>query len=367
MILTIIVFILILGFLVLVHELGHFIIAKKTGMKVQEFGIGFPPTIIKKNYKGTLYCLNAIPLGGYVKIKGEDGANKEDPDSFSAKPVWQRSIVLIAGVSMNIIAGWIIFILLFAFSAPVEITPDIPQKYILSKHIVIDEILENSPAKKAGLKIGDEIISINQIPVFSIDMFQNEVANAQESYVELGIGRHDETINISAEPKMLDQVAENRKVIGVALINVGNARFPIHKAIIAGSKSAYGYLSRIAQSLAGILKGVFYGQGVGSLGGPVAIAVATNDVIDLGFARIMIFTAILSFNLAILNIMPFPALDGGRLIFIAVEAIRRKPSRKEVEEWFHRIGFILFMLFAIFITYKDIMRFGGRIWHSLLG
>lgn len=367
MILTIAVFILILGFLVLAHELGHFIVAKKTGMKVQEFGIGFPPTLIKKNYKGTLYCLNAIPLGGYVKIKGEDGASKEDPDSFSAKPVWQRSLALIAGVSMNIMAGWIIFILLFAVNVPVEITPDIPEKYVLSKHIIIDELLDNSPAKEAGLKIGDEIISINEIPVSSIGMFQSQVSNPKESILELKIKRHNETINILVEPKILEQVKENRKAIGVALINMGNVRFPIHKAIIAGTKSSYGYLSRIAKAFAGILKGVFYGQGIGALGGPVAIAVATNDVIDLGFARIMIFTAILSFNLAILNITPFPALDGGRLIFLAVEAIRRKPSRKEVEDWFHKIGFILFMLFAIFITYKDIIRFGGRIWTSVLG
>jgi len=145
-------------------------------------------------------------------------------------------------------------------------------------------------------------------------------------------------------------------------------RFPPHKAVIAGTQSAYHYLVRIAQAFGGIIKNVATGNGVGdSIGGPVAIAVATENVVDLGFIHVIIFTAILSINLAIINILPFPALDGGRLIFLILERIRGKASRADMEAWFHRAGFALLMLFAAFITYKDIARFGGGIWHAIVG
>ena len=366
MFLTILAFILIIGFLVLVHEFGHFIVAKKMGMKVEEFGLGFPPTIYKKRINGTKYCLNLIPLGGYVKIKGEDYAIEDEEDSFSAKPIWKRALVVIAGVIMNIIAGWLIFIILFSVSAPVEIDESIQEKYILSQKITITEIIVDSPAEKQGLKPGDEIVSIQGKEINTIDEFQDIIASA-ESEINIDFIRSKESKTISLSPEIIKDISEDRKVIGVALSKIGTVRYPIHKAIVAGSQAAYGYTTRIASAFFGIVKGAFFGKGLQGVGGPVAIAVITNDMINLGFIRVLIFTAILSFNLAILNIFPFPALDGGRLIFLAVEAIRGKPSKKEVEEWFHRIGFILFMLLAIFITYRDIARFGGRIWQSLIG
>ena len=366
MFLTIIAFILIVGFLVLVHEFGHFIVAKKSKMEVTEFGLGFPPTIFKKKVNGTEYCLNLIPLGGYVKIKGEDGAHADEPNSFSAKPVYIRALALVAGVTMNIIAGWLIFVVLFAISAPVELDSSVPQKYILSEHIAISEIIIDSPADKAGLLAGDEIKSANQENIQTIEQFQDIISRAQGAVLVTYI-RDKQESEVDVAPEIIENISPDNKIIGVALARVGNVRYPIHKAVIQGSKSAYGYMERITVAVAKIIKGAFIGQGLGGVGGPVAIAVATNDMVDLGFDRVLIFTALLSFNLAIFNILPFPALDGGRLIFLAVEAVRRKPSKKEVEEWFHRVGFILFMLFAIFITYRDIMRFGGRIWQSVVG
>ncbi|MBU2575689.1 site-2 protease family protein [Patescibacteria group bacterium] len=366
MFLTIVVFILIIGFLVLIHELGHFIVAKKTGMKVEEFGLGFPPTIYKKRINETKYCINLIPLGGYVKIKGEDSQYAQDEDSFSAKPIYKRALTVIAGVVMNIIAGWLIFVILFAISAPVEINETIDEKYLLNEKIIISEIIVDSPAQEQGLKPGDEIIAIQGKRVETIIEFQNIIASA-ESEVVIDFMRSKKNKTINVNPKIIQDISEDRKVIGVALSKMGNVRYPIHKAFIAGTEAAYGYLERIVKAFCGIIKGAFSGQGLQGVGGPVAIAVITNDMIDLGFSRVLIFTAILSFNLAILNILPFPALDGGRLIFMAVEAVRGKPSKKEVEAWFHRIGFILFMLLAIFITYRDILRFGGRIWQRVIG
>lgn len=367
MALTIIAFILIIAFLVLVHELGHFFAAKKAGMDIEEFGLGFPPTLLKKTINGTKYALNLIPLGGYVTIKGQDGDKLDDPGSFGSKPVWKRIIVILAGVSMNIIAGWLIFIALFAVSAPVEIDETIPKKYILEQNIVISEIIEDSPAQIAGLEPGDEIITINSAQALSIDMFQNTVKDAQDNEVKVSINRFGKQKDLLIKPVIMPDIAPDRHVIGIALVNMGTVRYPIHLAAVAGSEAAYGYITRIGMAFAKIIKGAFIGEGLKGIGGPVAIVVATNDMLDLGFARVLIFTAILSFNLVILNILPFPALDGGRLIFLAVEAIRGKPSKQEVEAWFHRIGFLLLILLAIFITYRDIARFGGRIWSRVVG
>ncbi len=361
MITTIFVFLLIIGFLVLVHEIGHFFAAKKASMSVEEFGIGFPPTIYKKKRGETTYAINLIPIGGYVKIKGEEDSNQKDPGSFSSRPVWQRMAVIVSGVGMNILAGCFLFIILFSVSAPVEITDKIDKKYILSNQILINEIIEGSPAQKSSLKLGDEIVSIQGMKIESIEMFQEEISYLKDKEALLGIIRSKNYQEILITPQIIEEISPERAVIGVGLSKMGNVRFPPHKAIWWGIVSSFSYIQAIGSAFGRIIKSAAIGEGVGEVGGPIAIAVMINDAIDLGLGRVLIFMAILSFNLAILNILPFPALDGGRLIFLVTEAVRGKPSRKEVEEWFHRIGFILLILFAIFITYKDLIRFGGRI------
>jgi len=366
MLITTIVFILTLGFLVLVHELGHFFAAKKFSMSVEEFGIGFPPSLYQKKRGETVYSINLIPIGGYVKIKGEDGSSIEE-GSFSSKPTWQRAIVVLSGVAMNIIAGTAIFIFLFSTSAPVEITKDIDQKYILKKQILVTEVVEKSPSEEAGIKIGDEIIEINGEKVSSIEFFQNQIAYLGEKEIEIKIKRSKEEFTLQAKPRIIEEIENKRPLIGVSLSEMGNIRLPIHKAIIYGIKSSGNYLVKILEGFYGIIKKAFSGGGMEELGGPVAIAVMTGDAINLGFEKVILFAAILSFNLAVLNILPFPALDGGRLVFLAIEAVRRKPSKKEVEEWFHRIGFTMLILFAIFITYKDVVKFGGKFFGRVIG
>jgi regulator of sigma E protease len=367
MIVPIIAFILILAFLVLVHELGHFFAAKKSGIAVEEFGLGFPPTIFKKKIGETHYSLNAIPLGGYVKIKGEDGEHNEEQDSFGAQPIWQRIIVICAGVLMNIVAGWLLLVILFMVGAPLELDDSIPSHYVKHREIVITDVLEDTPAATSGLLPGDVLLSIDEINMNKIALFQDYISNLEGKATTIVYERGGVEETIALAPEILQQIT-NHPIIGVALSEVGVVRFPIHKAFVAGTQSAVNYLDRILSAFGSIVAQVWKGDGLGnSLGGPVAIAVATSDVLDLGFSHVVIFTAVLSFNLAIINILPFPALDGGRLIFLAVEAIRRKPSRQEVEAWFHRVGFVLLMVLAIVITYKDLVRFGGRIWEAVLG
>lgn len=271
MFLTIITFIVILGFLVLAHELGHFLTARRLKVAVEEFGLGLPPRLIGFPKKGILYSLNAIPLGGFVKIKGEDGETKNEPDSFSGRPVWQRLAILVSGVMMNIAAAWLILIFLFSVGMPV-----------------------------------------------------------------------DSSYRLQARP--------------------------VPSAIAIGTKATFIYIGRISQAFGDIISGVWQGRELGDkLGGPVAIAAATGDVVALGWPYVLLFTAVLSLNLAIINILPFPALDGGRILFLLIEKIRGRPSRKQTEEWSHRLGFALLMFLAVFVTYHDITRFGWRIWQAFGG
>lgn len=367
MLLTILAFILILGFLVLVHELGHFIVARRLGVAVEEFGLGFPPKLLSRHHQGTKYSLNLIPLGGFVKIKGEEGSSSEEKDSFASRPVWQRTVIVCAGVVMNILAGWLILVALFSTGAPMEITSNINRAYVRSSDVVIADIVADSPADKALLKQGDKLISIDQEPVKQIEDFQAYVSARAGQSVKLAYRRDKAEAVVEVVPEVIKSVEADRAIIGLDLAELGVVRWPFHKAVVESAKAAYGYLERIVSVLGSIAKQVLVGKGMGeNLGGPVAIAVATNDMVDLGLPYVLLFTAILSFNLAIINIFPFPALDGGRIIFFIVEKIRGRPSRRLVEEWFHRAGFILLMVFAIFVTYHDIMRFGGRIWSAIV-
>ncbi|OGY91362.1 MAG: RIP metalloprotease RseP [Candidatus Komeilibacteria bacterium RIFCSPLOWO2_02_FULL_48_11] len=366
MLLTIIAFILILGFLVLVHELGHFIMARRLGVAVEEFGLGFPPKIWSRLWRGTKYSLNLIPLGGFVKIKGEEGGASEERDSFSSRPVWQRTVIVMAGVVMNVLAGWLILAVLFSTSVPMEITANTNRAYVRSSDVVIADIVPNSPAEATGLKEGDKVMSIDGQQIKQIEDFQAYVAAKAGSSVKLAYSRDNVETIVMVIPEVIKEVEEGRAIIGLELAELGLVRFPVHRAVIASAKATSGYLSRIVLTLGSLVKQIVIGQGLGeNLGGPVAIAVATNDMVDLGWPYALLFTAVLSFNLAIINIFPFPALDGGRIVFFIVEKIRGKPSRRLVEDWFHRAGFVLLMLFAIFITYHDIMRFGGRIWSAI--
>lgn len=367
MILTIIAFILILGFLVLAHELGHFLVARKLGVAVAEFGLGFPPRLISKVIGGTRWSLNALPLGGFVKIKGEAGESSDEPDSFSSRGPLQRTLIVLAGVTMNIVAAWLILAVLFSTGAPMEITSDIPRAYVRESAISITDVLPDSPAAGAGLRVGDKIVSADGRTFAAIEDLQAYIANHKDANVNLRYERNGALTNTALTPRIIKEFEPDRAVMGVALSEVGLVRFPPARAVIMASRATYGYLQKILSAFSGIITNLWQGTGTApGLGGPVAIAVATNDVVILGWPYVLLFTAILSLNLAIINILPFPALDGGRIIFFIAEAIRGRPSRQAVEAWLHRAGFALLMLVAVIITYNDLVRFGGRIWQALI-
>lgn len=367
--LAVIVFILILGVLIFAHELGHFLVARRNGIQAKEFGFGFPPRIIglvpKKNKSGktkweiifgnreverkeTVYSLNWIPLGGFVKIKGENGEDKKASDSFAGKKAFTRVKVLAAGVTMNFILAWVLISFAFMIGSPqaVEETEN-PQKPAMIQVASVDA---DSPAENAGLKSGDAIIgfsSISEVKSFIDDSLGGEIT--------LKIKRGKQELEITAVPR--ENPPEGQGALGISMIQTVIVSYPVHEAFWMGLKTTVFVTLAILEAFWNIIKNLLVGEKVAlEVSGPVGIAVMTKQATQLGLAYILQFAALLSINLAIINAFPFPALDGGRILFIGIEKIKGKPVSERVEQVFHTVGFVLLIMLLIFVTARDILK-----------
>ena len=359
MLLTIISFIIILSLLIFVHEFGHFITAKKSGMKVEEFGFGFPPRLWGAKKGETVYSINWIPLGGFVKIKGEDGGGREETDSFSHKPFGQKSLVLSAGVLMNVVFAYLLISVGLMIGLPTAVdTNDLAKNQISNVRVQIAGVVEDSPAKAAGLKMGDYILSLDGQEIKSVQQLKEYVSQNPESEISLGYVRgKQEPAEIKFTPRVMEGFSPE-KVLGVNLIQTGLVRYGFFESWYQGLIAAFNLLVAIVMAFYGLFKNLFTGQGLSeAVAGPVGVAALTVQMVELGFSYVLRFTAILSINLAVLNFLPFPALDGGRFVGVLIEKIRRKPNNLKVETIIHNTGFALLMLLVIFITYRDISRY----------
>lgn len=355
MILTIITFIIALGILILMHELGHFIAAKKTGVKVEEFAFGFPPRIWSKKRGETTYVINAIPIGGYVKMLGEL-EKSSDRRAFENQNRWRRFVISVAGVTANLILAWLILTLGFIIGmAPLVSSPDaIPGKKI-STEVVIAEVIKDSPAEKAGFAQGAYISSATTkdgtINFTSISQFSSFTASHRGEKVVFNYKIDDQTYD-----KEVTLSKDKEASLGVLGIEHSIVRVPWYRAPYVALRETY----KITELTVIFLKDFFVklfstGKVAEGVGGPVAIYVMTGAVVKIGIMAILQFIALLSINLALINILPFPALDGGRILFIILESIARKKIVKEkVEQIIHTIGFALLIVLIVLITYKDI-------------
>jgi len=354
--LSIIIFIVILSLLVFVHEFGHFSMAKKFGMKVDEFGFGFPPRakeLFEKN--GTLYTLNWLPLGGFVKIKGESGDSRGDTDSFAHKKVWQRFIVLVAGVSMNFVLAWLLLTIGFTIGLP-QVVDDTNASYVSEPAIQVVSVEKDSPAELSGLELGDIILQVNKQEFSEINELQNYIALQENNSVTLSVKRGQEMLEKEITPKILPDI--ERPVMGVGLVKTGIISYPWYQSVWEGAKAAVFSTMNILFAFGNMIKNLFVTGSLGAdVAGPVGIAVLTGQVVNLGFIYILQFAALLSINLAIINILPFPALDGGRVVFLLIEKLLRRPVDQKVEAVVHNLGFALLMLLVVVITFRDIGRF----------
>lgn len=355
MFLTIIIFFLILGVIVFVHELGHFYTARKLGIGVEEFGFGFPPRIFSIKKNGIIYSLNWIPIGGFVKIKGESGDNN-DPDSFASQPIWKRAIVLFAGVFMNFILACVILSIGFGIGLPASLDGVPANAKIRDKKIQVISVYPGSSAEKAGIKLGDYLISFDDNKFENSIDATNYIYNNQNKDIKIALVSVGENKIIQAKPENLEGI-EDKKVLGVSLVDTGIVSYPWYSAPIHGFKSGINLTIAISEAFYNLLAGLFHGEGAKDVSGPIGVAVFTGHAISMGWEYILQFMALLSINLAIINIFPFPALDGGRLLFLAIEKIRRKPNNQKIEAIVHNLGFGLLMLLMVLVTYKDVLKY----------
>jgi len=353
---TIIIFLIVLSVLVLVHELGHFAVAKWSGMKVEEFGFGFPPRLFAIKKGETEYSVNAIPLGGFVKIFGENGEDRLMPGAFASKPIWKRFLVLIAGVTMNILLAWVLLSAGFMAGLPSQLdNQDFKGAEISDANTQIMFVLPESPAEKAGLKIGDNILSVEGTSVVDATKAKELIGLAKiDQEITIVVDRSGAQREIKVAPQ---EIEEGVIAIGTQISTVGTVKYPPHLALIHGAESTALITRDTAKGFIGLISKVFHGGGMpAEVSGPVGIATLTGEVAQMGIVYLIYFMAILSINLAILNVLPFPALDGGRIVFLAYELFTKRPASAKVEGIVHGLGFLLLMLLVIVVTYKDIIN-----------
>lgn len=363
---TLLLFIIVLSLLVFVHELGHFVMAKRMGMKVEEFGFGFPPRLWGMKRGETTYSINWIPLGGFVKIKGESGEQAHDSDSFASKPAWKRFVVLIAGVAMNLVLAGVLFSIGYMSGLPSIVDDSLPSSArIESQEITVMQVVEGSPAQEAGVVAGDVIASLDgQIVASDVEARDYFAAHAADG-VGVLVHRSDGSYTTyTLQSEYLESV--DTTGVGIAFVSTGLVSYPFFQAIGQGVYTTYQFTVEILKAFGGLIADLVIRQEVAvDLSGPVGIAVMTGQVAAMGLIYLLQFTAVLSINLAIINVLPFPALDGGRILFLAIEKLRGRAVNQKVEVAVHNLGFMLLMVLVVLVTYKDFVTFGDQIWGAI--
>jgi regulator of sigma E protease len=371
--LAIISFLIVLSVLILIHEAGHYLASRMFGVKADEFGYGLPPRMIgfvkdhgkwkrvkasdRTEYKHTIWSINWLPIGGFVKIKGEQGEHEHDADSFHVKPIWQRFIIIAAGVIMN----WILAALLFSIGLMIgmpAVLDGIPKGAIVNQYeVTIVDVLPGSPAEKAGVQSMDIVKKINELAPTSTDALRRAIDSLGTDEGTLTVERNHTEKIITVKPEYLKDIGKTG--LGVALADTGIVKYPVHLALVNGVVLTGEYTKSIFMTFVHLFGDLFHGGGetVKQVSGPVGIAVLAGKVAQQGIMQVIQFAAILSINLAVLNFLPIPALDGGRAVFLILEAIRRKPVKRHVEALIHNIAFLILIILIILISARDVSRF----------
>lgn len=342
-IITIIAAVFVFGILVLFHEFGHFITAKMVGMRVDEFAIGFGPKIFSVKRGETLYSLRSIPLGGFNKIAGMDPEEEKDERSYSAKPIWARMLVILAGSFMNFVLPVLLFLGIFLASG--ISTP--------SQEPVLGEIMANKSADRAGLMQGDRIVRINGQEINSWESFVMNVKDSGGKVLSVELERNSQPMTVSLIPEYDAQA--KRALIGViASVETYQPGFveSVQLAVQNTGMILYKMIEGFAQMITGKTEA--------DLAGPLGVAQMAGDIAQLGFVPLLHFAAALSINLGVINLFPIPALDGGHFVTLCIEAVRGKPLNQQHTQYAQMVGFMLLMGLMLFATMKDFTRFFGQ-------
>ena len=354
------IFIAVLGILVLVHELGHFIMARRAGMKIEEFGFGFPPRLFGIKKGETIYSINWIPFGGFVKIMGEDGDLRDQPGSFGSKPILARLKVVVAGVVMNILFAILLLILGNFFGLRIGLFDDTIASQARDKKIQIIQVVADSPAEKSGLRVLDEIVGFldsgHEYKASTIEEVQDFTSKHKGGKVIILIKSGTEVF--PREVLTRANPPEGQGSMGIVMALTGVVSYPWYEAVWRGVYDAYVLSYNTVYGYGYLLKNLFVNHKlIAEVSGPIGIAGVTGQAARVGFSYLMQFVAMISINLAILNIAPLPALDGGRMVFLFIEKFRGQPMNKKIEAAVNSIGFALLITLMIYVTIKDITKF----------
>ncbi len=356
---TVLIFVLLISVLVFLHELGHFFVARRSGVRVDEFGIGFPPRLFSWKRGGVVYSVNLLPLGGFVRIHGENGEDPHDSTSFEAKRARTRAAILGAGVAMNWLTAFVAMAI--ALSIGVEASPESALgEWVENPRAVVSSVSVDSPAAVAGLRPGDAILSARRgaetLDGPTADQFVVFTSAASAKEIVLSAEAPDGAAKwATVTPLFREDLG--RPAIGATVLDSGYARLPLGSAIVEAGKYTVELTAVVASSLWHLAADALRREAdLADLSGPVGIAVLAREASDVGAGQLLAFAAAISVNLAVLNLLPFPALDGGRLLMIAVEKItRRKLSAKWVG-WVNLAGLALLLALMAVVTISDVAK-----------
>lgn len=326
-----------ISLLILIHELGHFLAARKFGLIVEEFGFGFPPRLFAKKIGETLYSLNLLPFGGFVRLYGENQWENVSPEkkarSFFNQPAWKRAAVIVAGVTMNFVIGWMLMSAVFMFGTPTT--------------LLVSEVLPGSPAEQVGILPQDQLKGFGKATDFI-----SYIDQSRGKEISLQIVRQGQELEVKATPRLTGQGA-----LGVAVVEAGIERRSFLGSFVDGLKASFAIIVGILGALINLVWGVItQGKVLIDFVGPVGIFGIANEAGSLGVIYLIQLLAMISLNLAVLNIFPFPALDGGRLLFIAVEKIKGSPLNSDIEKSANAVGFLLLLVLIIAVSIRDVIH-----------
>lgn len=361
----IIIFFIILLALVFIHEFGHFITAKWVGMRVDEFAFGFPPRLLSKKVGETEYTINALPIGGYVSIYGENGdvddKAKTNPRSFGNRKVSSQLLVLSAGVIMNFLFAWIIFVGV-SFGQTNIILSDNPKLVdkVTETSVMVTDTSSGSPAQRAGIKAGDKIVSLESKGAKVLVKNSEQTISFIESHINDSIKITYKNLNNNISDTTITGVygiLDDKKALGIAFDTVGTIKANFFDAIILGTNKLENIFVAIFAGMGHIGKSVLNGENIiNSFVGPIGIAKIVDNTTSMGIVSLLTFVAVLSVNLGIFNALPLPALDGGRFLIVILESVFRKKVPIKFMMWLNGFFFMLFILLLVAVTVKDIIR-----------
>jgi len=341
----------VLGFLIVVHEFGHFIVAKRSGVGVLKFSVGFGPKIFGRTINGTEYVLSAIPLGGFVKMVGEDPDSTEAVDpriSFSHQPVWKRVAIVLAGPVFNLLFAFVAFSVVLAVYGQ-RVPSDVAK---------VGGVMADMPAARAGLQVGDVVTAVDGKPIATWEELSNTIRASSGHPVVMTVQRGDQSLSLTVTPEpkadknIFGEVVGEAYVIGIERgfeqVSVG----PI-EAIGNGAKQTLWWIQTLIMSVVKILQGKIPAQ---DIGGPILIVQAAGQQAQIGLESLLLFMAVISINLGILNLLPIPILDGGHLLFFLVEAVMRRPLDMRHREIAQQVGLVILIALMAFAFYNDILR-----------